>query len=114
LRILATEEAPTQGSVSLFGYDLSRVSPGSLRAIRRSIGYVPQNVRLIPDFTVEENVALSLRLAGHGTISAEARARITQVLERMELASKRNVPAERLSGGEAQRIAIARALVRSP
>src|SRR4051812_44794957 len=64
LRLLATEEGPTSGSVSLFGYGLHSVSPTTLRAIRQMIGYVPQDIRLIPDLTVLDNVALSLSLAG--------------------------------------------------
>src|SRR5690348_2887085 len=64
LRLLATEEAPTTGTVSLFGYSLSSAAPTTLQAIRRSLGYVPQNIRLIPDLSVYDNVALSLSLAG--------------------------------------------------
>src|SRR3954469_7686422 len=65
LRLLATEEAPSMGTISLFGYDLSKVSPSTLRAIRQSLGYVPQDIKLIPDLTIFDNVALSLSLAGH-------------------------------------------------
>src|ERR1700684_3847694 len=75
LRLLATEEGPTQGSVSLFGYDLSTVSSSTLRAIRQSLGYVPQGVRLIPDLTVYDNIALSLSLSGHRVLSAQAKAK---------------------------------------
>jgi cell division transport system ATP-binding protein len=114
LRILATEEAPSTGSISLFGYDLATVSPSTLRAIRQSLGYVPQNVRLIPDLTVFDNVALSLSLAGHRAIRGEAKARIQEVLDRLHLAHKRDKLAATLSGGESQRVAIARALVRQP
>src|SRR4051812_24252431 len=60
LRLVATEESPSQGQISLFGYNLSTVSPTTLRAIRRSIGYVPQDIRLIPDLTVFDNVAMSV------------------------------------------------------
>jgi cell division transport system ATP-binding protein len=114
LRLLATEEMPTHGSVSLFGYNLATSSPTTLRAIRQSLGYVPQNVRLIPDLTVLDNVALSVTLAGRRVIPAEGRAKIGELLERMGLADKRDKLASALSGGEAQRVAVARALVRSP
>ena len=114
LRILATEEAPSQGSISLFGYNLATVSPSTLRAIRQSVGYVPQNVRLIPDLSVFDNVALSLSLAGHRSIRGEAKTRIEEVLGRLHLVQKRDKLANTLSGGEAQRVAIARALVRQP
>ena len=114
LRLLATEELPTTGIISLFGYDISTASPAVLRAIRQSVGYIPQNIRLIPDLTVLDNVALSVTLAGRRVIPAQGRARIGELLERLGLAEKRNKLAHALSGGEAQRVAVARALVRSP
>lgn len=114
LRLFATEELATHGRLSLFGYDIATASPSTLRAIRQSIGYVPQGVRLIPDLTVLDNVALSVTLAGRRVIPAQGRARIGELLERLGLADKRNKPAQALSGGEAQRVAVARALARSP
>jgi cell division transport system ATP-binding protein len=116
LRLIATEDAPTAGSVSLFGYDLSRISPTTLRAIRRLIGYVPQNVQLIPDLSVFDNVALSLSLANPRShfLSVDARKKINESLERLGIASKREQMARALSGGESQRVAVARAIVRSP
>lgn len=114
LRMLATEEAPTEGKISLFGYDLATASPSTLRAIRQAVGYVPQDVRLISDLSVLDNVALSLSLAGRRGMSREARARIGETLERLGLAAKRDKLAGTLSGGEAQRVALARALVRAP
>src|SRR5689334_17780805 len=62
LRMLATEESPTLGAVSLFGYNVSAAASSTLRAIRRSLGYIPQSVRLIPDLSVYDNIALSLAL----------------------------------------------------
>ena len=53
LRLMATEEHPSAGSVQLLGYDLSKVSTGLLRSIRQALGYVPQDVRLIPDLFQE-------------------------------------------------------------
>jgi cell division transport system ATP-binding protein len=114
LRLLATEEMPSAGTISLFGYDLSRVAPATLRAIRQAIGYVPQNVRLIPDLTVLDNVAMSLSLVGRRVIAAEARQRMNELLDRMGLSSRRHALAGTLSGGEAQRVAVVRALVRQP
>src|SRR4051812_27658763 len=64
LRLLATEEAATSGSVSLFGYSVNTASSSTIRAIRQSIGYVPQDVRLISDLTVMDNIALSVSLGG--------------------------------------------------
>jgi cell division transport system ATP-binding protein len=114
LRLLATEELASHGKVSLFGYDVARAAPSTLRAIRQSLGYVPQNVRLIPDLSVLDNVALSVNLAGRRVLPAAGRARINELLERLGLAEKRDKPVQALSGGEAQRVAVARALARSP
>jgi cell division transport system ATP-binding protein len=114
LRLLATEELASQGKVSLFGYDLARASPSTLRAIRQSVGHVPQNVRLIQDLSVEDNVALAVSLAGRRVLPAAGRARIQELLEKLGLADKRHKPVQTLSGGEAQRVAVARALARSP
>ena len=114
LRILATLEPPSTGSISLFGYDLSRASSSTLRAIRQALGFVPQEVRLIHDLTVLDNVALSLSLAGHRVLSTESKRKIDEVLTKLGLESKRDKLASTLSGGEAQRVAVARALVRSP
>jgi cell division transport system ATP-binding protein len=114
LRVLATEELPTEGTVALFGYNLAAVSPTTRRAIRQSLGYVPQDVRLIPDLSVADNVALSLSLAGRRGMSADARRRIHELLDRLGLAYKRDKMASTLSGGEAQRVAVARALIRNP
>lgn len=114
LRLIATEEAPTSGTLSMFGYNLSQVSPSTLRAIRQVIGYVPQDVRLIPDMSVIDNVALSLTLAGRRVLNTDSRSRIAELLEKLGLIDKRNKSAGTLSGGEAQRVALARALVRSP
>jgi cell division transport system ATP-binding protein len=114
LRLLATEEESFQGKLSLFGYELDRVNTSTLQAIRRSIGYVPQSIRLISDFTVFENVALGVSLAGSRVARADVRAKIYELLDRLQLMSLRDTPAARLSGGEAQRVAIARALARGP
>jgi cell division transport system ATP-binding protein len=114
LRLLATEEEPSMGVLSLFGYNLSTVSPATLRAIRQSLGYVPQDIRLIPDLTVYDNIALSLSLASRRVLSAQAKAKISELLSRLGLESKRDKLASTLSGGEAQRVAVARALVRTP
>lgn len=114
LRLLATEERQSAGSVSLFGYDLSTVSPSTLRAIRQVIGYVPQDIRLIPDLTVYDNVALSLSLAGKRVLNAQVKTRIKELLNRLGLFHKKDRTCADLSGGEAQRVAVARALVRNP
>ncbi|MCM0606913.1 MAG: ATP-binding cassette domain-containing protein [Xanthomonadaceae bacterium] len=115
LRILVTEEKQTKGTLELFGYDLGKISSSTLRTIRQSIGYIPQNVRLIPDLSVYDNVALSLSLGGpKAHTGAKARTKINEILERVGLASSHAKMGLTLSGGESQRVAVARALVRSP
>ncbi len=114
LKILATEEPPSMGTVSLFGYNLATVSQTTLRAIRMSLGFIPQGIKLISDLTVFDNVALSLSLAGHRSLSASCKTKISDLLERLGLTQKRDKLASTLSGGEAQRVAVARALIRSP
>jgi cell division transport system ATP-binding protein len=117
LRMLATEETPTAGQIGLFGYNLASIPQSTLRSIRRAIGYVPQNVRLIPDLTVYENVAISATLAGpvgRKSTPAQLRQRIHELMDRLGIIGKANEPAARLSGGEAQRVAMARALARAP
>ena len=115
LRILVTEEKPTQGTVELFGYDLNTVKQSTLRTIRQSIGYIPQNVRLIPDLSVYDNVAMSLSLGGpKAHTGAKAKTKIFEILERVVLSHAHAKLGDTLSGGESQRVAVARALVRSP
>lgn len=114
LRMLATEEFPSEGQFSLFGYSLASASSSRLRTIRRALGYVPQDTRLIPDLSVFDNLALSLTLAGQRILTAQSRAQISELLNRIGLEHKRDHWAATLSGGEAQRVAVARALVRSP
>lgn len=114
LRMIASEETPSNGEIHLFGYNLATVNASTLRAIRQSIGYVPQNIRLISDFSVFENVALGVSYGGARVVRAEVRNRIYELLERLQLTHLRDVAASRLSGGEAQRVAVARALARKP
>ncbi len=114
LRMLATEETPTQGILSLFGYPVSATSASTLQGIRRSLGYIPQDIRLIPDLSVYDNIALSVSLAGKRSMTAQSKATINSLLDRLGLSAKRDKPASVLSGGEAQRVAVARALARSP
>lgn len=114
LRLVATEEPPSSGSVSLFGYNVATASQTTVQAIRRSLGYIPQNIRLIPDLTVFDNVAMSLSLAGRRILSTQTKSKISELLHQLGLDSKREKLAYTLSGGEAQRVAVARALVRSP
>jgi cell division transport system ATP-binding protein len=114
LRILATEEDASAGIVSLFGYKIHQSSSNTIQAIRRSLGYVPQDIRLISDLTVFDNIALSLSLAGHRVLSAQAKGLIVETMDKLGLMQIREKLAGQISGGEAQRVAVARALVRQP
>jgi len=111
LQLAAGLDRPTSGSVVLDGEDLSRLGEVALTRLRRErIGFVFQAFNLLPALTVEQNVALPLRLAGR----RPRRAEVQSVLERVGLAARgRHRPAE-LSGGEQQRVAIARALITAP
>jgi cell division transport system ATP-binding protein len=114
LKVIATDDSPNLGTVSLFGYDLGRISPSTLRTIRQAIGYVPQNIRLIGDLTVFENVELAASLTRGRLPSRQLKEKVVEVLQQVELFHLKDKLASKISGGEAQRVAIARALVRSP
>lgn len=114
LRLLATEEYPSSGNVSIFGYDLTAVSPATLRTIRQSISVIPQRIELIRDLTVFENVMLAARSAGARVPRREARDWCFELIDRLWLTPLRDRPAGELSGGEAQRVAVAQALARKP
>jgi len=114
LRMIATEEAPTSGSLSIFGYDPANASASVLRSIRQAIAHIPQKVNLIPDLTVYENVALAARLAGARTANLNVRATVFELLEKLGLSHKHSAQAAHLSGGEAQRVCVAQALARRP
>src|SRR5262245_49599285 len=111
LQLAAGLDRPTSGSVVLDGEDLSGLGEVALTRLRRErIGFVFQAFNLLPALSVEQNVALPLRLAGH----KPERAQGVSALERVGLvARRRHRPAE-LSGGEQQRVAIARALITRP
>lgn len=113
LQIFGTLEEPDSGTIHLESkplIDLSEVDQAEIRS--RKIGFVYQAHHLIPELTAIENVTLPLLVQGVGAADAEARG--MQLLERLLLVDRaRHVPA-RLSGGEAQRVAVARALVARP
>jgi putative ABC transport system ATP-binding protein len=111
LQLAAGLDRPTSGSVVLEGEDLSQLGEVALTRLRRErIGFVFQTFNLLPALTVEQNVALPLRLAGRRPKRAEVRS----VLERVGLTSRRRHRPAELSGGEQQRVAIARALITRP
>jgi putative ABC transport system ATP-binding protein len=113
LSLLGGLERPTYGEVWLGAHCLSRMGENALARLRRAgVGFVFQAFHLLADLTAEENVAMPLRLAGRG--EAEVRARVAGLLEAVGLGGRaRHYPHE-LSGGEQQRVAVARALANRP
>lgn len=114
LRLIATDDLPSQGQVQVFGYDLAKVNPSTLRTIRQAIGYVPQNHQLIHDLSVFENIALSSRLSRNPLSGVNLKNSVNELLEKLNLIHLRNRNVSDISGGECQRTALARALIRKP
>ena len=112
IKMITGELKPTSGTVHVNGYSLERIRKREIPYLRRTVGVVFQDFRLIETKTVYENVAFAMRVIG--AREAEIRERVPYVLELVGLETKsRRLPGE-LSGGEQQRLAIARALVNNP
>ena len=112
IKLLTGEIRATGGQIEVNGFDLRTMKRRNLPKLRRSLGVIFQDYRLIKDMTVYENVAFAMRVVGAS--NKEIRRRVPQVLELVGLADReKRFPAE-LSGGEQQRVAIARALVNNP
>jgi cell division transport system ATP-binding protein len=112
LRLVIVEETPTAGEVRVSGSLTSGLPRGEIPRLRRKMGVVFQDFRLLEDRTAEENVAFALEVTGapRDTISA----RVSRLLTQVGLASKGTSYPKELSGGEQQRVAFARALVNDP
>ena len=112
IKLITGELKPTSGSVHVNGYSLERIRRREVPHLRRTVGVVFQDFRLIENRTVYDNVAFAMRVVGAS--NREIRERVPYVLELVGLETKsRRLPGE-LSGGEQQRLAIARALVNNP
>jgi cell division transport system ATP-binding protein len=112
LRHIYMEEFPSAGDVEVGDYDSTSIKRSEIPFLRRKIGVVFQDFRLLPDLTAFENVAIALRAAGKGGL--ELRKRVNNVLYTVGLASRRHLRPGKLSGGEQQRVAIARAIALRP
>lgn len=112
LGLLALTQRPTRGKLTMFGKDVTRLPRDSLPQLRRRIGMVSQDYKLLPHLSVEENIGLPLKVAGEG--EGEIRAKVTEMLEWVGLKDYNNARPEVLSGGQKQRVAIARAVITSP
>lgn len=112
LRMLIRESIPTQGSIVINNWDIVRLPGNKVPELRKRIGVVFQDLRLLPDRTVLENVSLPLELSG--IKSKDARKRVEEILEQVGILEHANKFPVQLSGGERQRAAIARALILSP
>jgi cell division transport system ATP-binding protein len=112
IKLLTGEIVPTAGRVMINGFSMGRIAERQIPYMRRTIGVIFQDFRLINNKTVHDNLALAMRAVGAS--SREIRERIPYVLELVGLSDKEKSYPDELSGGEQQRVAIARALVNNP
>lgn len=112
MRLILREYRPTSGNIFVAGKDLSRLHQWQVPQLRRQIGAVFQDFRLLPGKSVYENVAFALQVLGRP--NSEIRRTVPGILDMVGLTGKDTRSPEELSGGEQQRVAIARAIVNNP
>lgn len=112
LKLLTAELAPSDGKLMVNGYNLNNITPRQVPYLRRTLGVIFQDFRLIDKKSVYENLSFAMRVVGSSP--REIRKRIPYVLELVGLEKKKNMRPDQLSGGEQQRVAIARALINNP
>ena len=112
IKMLTGEIAPTEGTIHVNGYDLNMMKFSKMPYMRRTLGVIFQDFRLIEDKSVYENVAFAMRVIGAS--NREIKRRVPYVLELVGLDTRVNRKPQELSGGEQQRVAVARALVNNP
>lgn len=112
IKLITGEIASTEGEIVVNGYDVSRMPARKLPSLRRTMGVIFQDFRLIDNKTAYDNVALAMHVCGAGM--REIRRRVPEVLELVGLGDRMQKMPNELSGGEQQRVAIARALANRP
>jgi len=112
MKLLYLGQKPTRGIISLFGNDLTRTKPNAMPEIRRQIGVVFQDFRLLNHMSALDNIALPLRVAGIN--EQHIKRNVTEILQWVGLGDRISARPPTLSGGEQQRIAIARAVINRP
>ena len=112
IKLIYREERPTKGQVFVNGINLERLKSKKVAELRRGIGIVFQDYRLLPTLTVFENIAFAMEVLGK--TETEIAKEVTDVLSVVGLREKKNAFPNQLSGGEQQRVVIARALINNP
>ena len=112
LRLICGIEKPSKGFIEVAGQDLNKISSAKIQHLRRHIGVVYQNFKLLPDRTVAENIALSMEVDYRSRIFIHKQTR--DLLAQLHLEDKHNTKTYKLSRGEQQRVAIARAVANKP
>lgn len=112
MKLLNRELVATQGTIVVGAYNLSKIKPRKIPLLRRHVGVVFQDFKLLPKLNVYENIAYALEVTGQS--GKEIKKRVNEVLELIGLSHKVNQYPDELSGGEQQRIAIARAIANNP
>lgn len=112
LKLLYANERPSEGQIWIDGVEISSLSSSQLPFVRRKLGIIFQDFKLIPYQTVFENVSLSLEVTGLSR--KQIKSKVEQVMDNLGILSKAHLYPMRLSGGEQQRVAIARAIVNNP